>query len=47
MLVIVSETVALIFLANILCVHVRKSDEMYASPTWCTQPKKKKETRPK
>ena len=40
---------ALIFLANILCVHVRKSDEMYASPTqWCTQAKKKKKkTRPK
>ena len=32
----------LIFLANILCVHVRKSDEMYASPTWCTHAKKKK-----
>ena len=29
------------FLANILCVHVRKSDEMYASPTWCTHAKKK------
>ena len=29
----------LIFLANILCVHVRKSDEMYASPTWCTHAK--------
>ena len=36
-------TWALIFLANILCVHVRKSDEMYASPTWCTHAKKKKE----
>ena len=36
---------ALIFLANILCVHVRKSDEMYASPKWCTQPKKKKKKR--
>ena len=34
---------SLIFLANILCVHVRKSDEMYASPTWCTHAKKKKE----
>ena len=32
----------LIFLAHILCVHVRKSDEMYASPTWCTHAKKKK-----
>ena len=30
------------FLANILCVHVRKSDEMYASPTCCTLAKKKK-----
>ena len=35
---------SLIFLANILCVHVRKSDEMYASPTWCTHAKKKNET---
>ena len=35
-------TSALIFLANILCVHVRKSDEIYASPTWCTHAKKKK-----
>ena len=35
-------TVTLIFLANILCVHVRKSDEMYASPMWCSYAKKKK-----
>ena len=35
---------ALIFLANILCVHVRKSDEMYASPTLCTHAKKKNAT---
>ena len=33
---------SLIFLANILCVHVRKSDQMYASLTWCTHAKKKK-----
>ena len=33
---------SLIFLANNLCVHVRKSDEMYASLTWCTHAKKKK-----
>ena len=30
----------LIFLANILCVHVRKSDEMSASRRWCTRAKK-------
>ena len=36
--------VALIFLANILCLHVRKSDEMYASRTWCTHAKKKNAT---
>ena len=35
----------LIFLANILCVHVRKSDEMYGSSTCCTHAKKKT-TRP-
>ena len=37
-----SAYIALIFLANILCVHVRKSDEIYASQTWCTHAKKKK-----
>ena len=31
-----------ISIANILCVHVRKSDEMYASSTCCTHAKKKK-----
>ena len=36
--------ITLIFLANILCVHVRKSDEMYASPTWCTHAKKENAT---
>ena len=39
------KVVALIFLANILCVHVRKSDEMYASPTRCTHAKKNNATK--
>ena len=43
----VTACVTLIFLANILCVHVRKSDEMYASPTWCTHAKKKKKKKKK
>ena len=39
---------ALIFLANILCIHVHKSDEIYASPTLCTHAeRRKKKTRPK
>ena len=38
-----TSSIPLIFLANILCVHVRKSDQMYASPTWCTHAKKKRD----
>ena len=36
--------ISLIFLANILCVHVRKFDEMYASWTWFLRMKKKNAT---